>query len=204
MSPKSFTSALLCATCALALPAFAHPTAISDEFRQQFQRAVEGDASLTDALEEKSAALTRADPDDAVSRAYHGSALTLQGRDAWAPWKKMRKVEQGLDEIDKALVQVGSTDGAATGAQPAPELEARMTAIGTFLGLPDFFNRLDSARQLLSQTMKRADFASAPAASRAQVFAWAARAALRSGDTAGASQLADRARAEGWTKAIDR
>ena len=43
------------------------------------------------------------DPSNAVALAYRGSLWTLRARDAWWPFTKMKDVDKGIDEMDKAV-----------------------------------------------------------------------------------------------------
>lgn len=151
-------------------------SAVSAEARAVFMRASGGDVSATDAAESAFRALSSARPADPVTRAYHGAALTLQGRDAWMPWTKMKKVEQGLARIDKALAQIDVAHETAATGELSPAMETRMTAIGTFLALPAMFHRLESAHALIGQVLAHPGFASLPEEHRARIHAWAAEA----------------------------
>ena len=67
--------------------------------------------------------------DHAEALVYYGSLLTIKGRDAFLPWKKLSYVEVGCDEMDKAV-------------QLAPQnISLRITRAMNNINLPDFFNR---------------------------------------------------------------
>ena len=191
--------ALLC--WATALPVVAQQSAVSPEARAEFIRAGGGDTSATDRTEAAFGRLSAANPDDPVARSYHGAALSQQGRDAWKPWTKMKKVEQGLAEIDKALARIVPEHEQALAERLSPAMETRMTAIGTFIGLPDMFHRLESARALIRQTLAHPGFQAVPREQKARIYAWAAQAAEKSGEKAEAERLNKLARESGWLEA---
>jgi tetratricopeptide (TPR) repeat protein len=60
-----------------------------------------------DDASERAAALfnniLKMDPNHTETMVYYGSLLTLKGRDAFFPWKKMSYVEDGCDLMDKAV-----------------------------------------------------------------------------------------------------
>lgn len=120
---------------------------------QLFDRSARGDGSATAAAAEKFAALAQAEPADPVLQAYAGAALTLQGRDAWLPWRKMGLTEDGLARIDRALAQLqGAHDRPLHRGTPA-SLEVRFVAASVFLDLPGFFNRGPRGEQLLAEVL---------------------------------------------------
>lgn len=106
-----------------------------------------------------------------LALAYLGAAQTLQGRDAWMPWTKLKRVERGLDAIDKALRLIASDP---SGESPIG-LETRLVAISTFLAVPDrIFHRADRGRRLLRETLASPAFAAAPGTLRAEFHRQAA------------------------------
>lgn len=64
-----------------------------------------------------------------VAMAYYGSAVTMQGRDAFLPWNKMKYVNDGVGKLDKA-VMLDSTN-----------LRVRMVRGVNSVNLPGFLNR---------------------------------------------------------------
>jgi cytochrome c-type biogenesis protein CcmH/NrfG len=64
-----------------------------------------------------------------VAMAFYGSAVTMQSRDAFLPWNKMKYVNEGIGKLDKA-VMLDSTN-----------LRVRMVRGVNSVNLPDFLNR---------------------------------------------------------------
>ena len=156
----------------------AEPAAAFPAASAAFTRAVAGDGNATDqALKAFEALAAAAGPEAPLYQAYMGAAQTLQGRDAWMPWTKMKATERGLDTIDKALRRLEPQhDKALVNGIPV-SLETRLVAATSFVAVPDMmFHRADSGRQLLQDMMKSPLYAQAPAGFRQQVEALAAKA----------------------------
>lgn len=202
MSNRIFVQ-ILAALCwiAVVVPSQAQQSSVTREDRATFMQARAGDSSATDKAEITFGRLSVGNPGDPLARAYHGAALTLQGRDAWMPWTKMKKVEQGLAQLDKALAQITAAQEQSPAGQLSAAMETRMTAIGTFIALPGMFHRLESARAVIKQTLNHPGFAMVPKAQQAQIYSWAAEAAEKSGEKSEAERLARLARESGWIEA---
>lgn len=182
-------------------PAAAQTSLITPAIRSDFTRAEQGDKSATERSAATLRRLSDANPTDPVVRAYLGSALAMQGRDAWMPWNKMKAVEAGTAELDKALAQLTPGHETAAPGQLSAGLETRMNAIGTFIELPDLFHRFEAARAVIKQALAQPALATAPREPKARIYAWAAEAASRAGDKVEAERLAKLAKENGWTEA---
>jgi hypothetical protein len=101
--------------------------------------------------------------------AYLGAAQTLQGREAWLPWNKMRATERGLASIDKALRQLAPRHEEARLRGNPVAAETRLVAASTFLSVPDaIFHRTDQGHGLLRKALAAPDFAALPPTLRAR------------------------------------
>ena len=143
----------------------------------EFDQAVAGDGAAlgrAHALFEK---LLAEQPEHPLYLAYLGSSHALKGRAAWMPWNKLKYVEQGLDFIDKGLAQLTPEhDRMLLRATPV-SIETRLVAISTFLGIPGFFHRFDSAKELLQSTLADPALAASPPEVQALLYMQAALAA---------------------------
>ncbi len=148
---------------ALALTALADP-GIQDFIQAQraFENSLAGDKHATGAAIERFQALVDADPAQPLYLAYLGSAHTLKARDAWMPWTRMQYVEKGLDIIDKALSMLGPEHDEQALRGSIVGTETRLVAISTFLKVPGFLNRRQSADDLLAETLNTPAFFKAP------------------------------------------
>ncbi len=145
----------------------------------QFDRGLAGDNAALDkayALFEK---LLAEQPDHPLYLAYLGSSHTLQGRAAWMPWNKLKYVEQGLHFIDKGLAQLTPEHDQALLRGVPVSVETRLVAISTFIGIPEFFNRFDSGKELLQSTLADPAFAASPPEVQARLYLQAAHAAQK-------------------------
>lgn len=98
-----------------------------------------------------------------------GAAQSLQGRDAWLPWNKMKATERGLASVDKALRQLAPHHEEARLRGNPVAVETRLVAATTFLSVPDrFFHRADQGRSLLHAAVARPDFDALPPTLRAR------------------------------------
>lgn len=113
-----------------------------------------GRACLGDAQRGDKAALKKAEkyldralslaPDDPQTLVLHGSMLALKGRDAKLPIMKMRHVQNGLKEMDRAV-------------ELAPmDFEIRYQRGAYSLNLPDIFDRAGTAVEDFEHLLKMA------------------------------------------------
>lgn len=179
-----FTGSLLIVVAAIlaAPPAYPSGTAFSLA-RETFVRAVDGNGAAVEEAVRRFEHLTATGGAAApLYQAYLGAAQTMQGRDAWLPWNKLRATEKGLATVEKALRRLDARPDPADGNVIA--LETRLVAITTYLAIPAFFNRTDSARQLLREAFAHPAFATAPGDVRAALYRQVAVLAVRDGKPA--------------------
>lgn len=141
-----------------------------------FNKAAAGDASAVGLAREQFQTLLNQYPEQPLYEARLGSLITMQARDAWAPWKKMSFSEQGLEYIDTALERLNTKHEKQMIADLNVSLDVRYTAAITFSNLPRFFNRWGQAERILRQLTEAELLQQAPAVFQAQV--WWARAQL--------------------------
>lgn len=96
-------------------------------------RGVAGDQDAVKQAESWASRALELAPENPELLCLHGGILALKGRDATLPFEKMRHVQNGLKEMDKAV-------------ELAPNnVSVRMTRGGYCLNLPDIFARVDTA-----------------------------------------------------------
>ncbi|MFO1319079.1 MAG: hypothetical protein U1F52_05655 [Burkholderiales bacterium] len=162
-------------------PAMAVDPVALDQTRTEFFRAVQGDGAAVTAASARFQTLLDQEPDNVVLRAYLGSCLTLQGREALMPWTKMRLVEAGLTHIDKALAQLTAKHDAPVPDGLPPAFETRLVAASTFLRLPDLFHRFDAGKRVVDEAMRHPAFASLSAKAQSGFLYQSARVAQKEG-----------------------
>ena len=98
-----------------------------------FSRASNGDTDAVGPAKDAFEKLTELAPARAEYRCYLGSVIVMKGRDASFPITKAIHVNNGLEEMDKAV-------------QMAPDnVTIRLTRASTCLALPDLFGRTATA-----------------------------------------------------------
>ncbi len=130
--------------------------------RAVFIKAVAGDGGAVKTASEQFKQLHDGEPDHVLLRAFWGTCLTLQGREAYMPWNKMRFVEDGLSQIDKALGQLTPEKDAELLGGISVGMETRLVAASTFLKLPDLFRRFDAGKRVVEEAFRNPAFAALP------------------------------------------
>ena len=142
-----------------------------------FLKAAAGDSDATAGALKSFEALAALDVAEApLYLAYLGALQTMQGRDAWMPWTKMKASEHGLDTLDKALRRLTPAhDQVAVRGVPVT-LEAKFVAATSFVQVPDMiFHRADRGRALLKEITASPLYAATPENFRRQVAELAAK-----------------------------
>jgi len=149
--------------------------------RAYHDQAVAGDKSAVKKAIETAERALELDPGNALALAIRGSATTLRGRDAWLPWKKLDYVEEGCDDLDKAV-------------EMAPNnVDVRLFRAVNSLNLPGFFKRLHYAVKDLKHIRSLPYFDRLPADLRATVFYYSGIAYQKSGQVERGSQMLQQA-----------
>lgn len=146
-----------------------------------FQRALAGERAATDEAVRRFEALAGGAADSPLFAAYLGAAQTLQGRDAWLPWSRLRVTEKGLATVDRAWRRLQPGHEWERVGEAPMGLETRLVVAGTFIGVPAFFNRFDTGKSVLREAFASPAFAAAPAELKARLHQQAALAAGREG-----------------------
>ncbi|MDH5547460.1 MAG: hypothetical protein OEZ43_17915 [Gammaproteobacteria bacterium] len=135
----------------------------------QFSLASDGVASAVDPALTFFRELQQRYPEDPMILARIGSLTSMQARDAWAPWNKMRYAEQGLDMLDQALEKV-EPDSKDTFRGVHYIHSVRLIAAITFSQMPGFFNRHGQAERLFNKIVSDSAFTQTPQDFQAQVW----------------------------------
>ncbi|AQM21323.1 MULTISPECIES: hypothetical protein [Vibrio] len=164
----------------------------SDALIMQYNQAAEGDSDKVELVLHQLEQLIKQQGAKPLSLAYLGSAQTLQGRDAFMPWNKMRYVEEGLATIDKGLTLLSNHP------QPLAEQErvmglpdsylTRAVSAATYTSLPDMFNHFERGYDLYLDLLVEPELTAQPFAATAWVYRYAIQAALRANDIPQAEQ----------------
>src|SRR5690606_29233713 len=118
----------------------------------QYNLAAQGEAALVDSVFGQLNRLIEKEGATPLSLVYLGSTQTLQGRDAFLPWNKMKFTEQGLSTINKGLALLHTLPSSLEKQeriQGLPESYlVRAMAAATFTALPDMFNHFERGYDL--------------------------------------------------------
>jgi cytochrome c-type biogenesis protein CcmH/NrfG len=121
------------------------------------------------------------DPANAVALVYRGSFWTLRARDAWWPFTKMKDVDKGVDEMDKAV-------------DLAPDnISVRLMRGINSVNLPSMFHRLPVALKDFEYMMSDPRFAGFNPHLQATIYCWAGIAYNSDNQTAKAKELLQKA-----------
>jgi len=144
----------------------------------------QGVAGNDDAVDKGFACLDKVlqiDPSNAVALAYRGSLWTLRARDAWWPFTKMKDVDKGIDEMDKAV-------------DLAPDnISVRLVRGINSVQLPSMFHRLPVALKDFEYLMNDTKFAGFNPHLQSTIYYWAGIAYNSDGQTAKAKELLQKA-----------
>jgi hypothetical protein len=120
---------------------------------QTFEKARAGSASAVEPAQLAFKRLLDQDGSNPLFMAYYGTTFAMQARDGGMPWKKIKLVNEGISYIDRALTLLGPQHDSQQIRGVSVSLETRLVAIATFVSLPSFFKRMDSAKQQLATAM---------------------------------------------------
>lgn len=125
--------------------------------------------------------ILQTDPSNAVALVYRGSLWTLRARDAWWPFTKMKDVDKGVDEMDKAV-------------DLAPDnISVRLVRGINSVNLPSMFHRLPVALKDFEHLMNDAKFAGFNPHLQSTIYCWAGIAYNNDGQTTKAKELLQKA-----------
>ncbi|WP_104402627.1 hypothetical protein [Vibrio penaeicida] len=158
----------------------------SNELINEYNQAAQGDTDKVELVYKRLNQLIQSEGAKPLSLVYLGSTQTLQGRDAWMPWNKMKYVEQGLVTIDKGLNLIASQSIPLASQQVVQGLPdtylARALSAATYSQLPDMFNHFDRGYDLFIDLLDEPQFQQAPFEATSWVYMFAIETAIRAQD----------------------
>ncbi|KDN26426.1 hypothetical protein VFDL14_11085 [Vibrio fortis] len=164
---------------------FANPT---PEALSMYNQAAQGDEEMVEAAHDALKSILDKEGATPLTLVYLGSTETLQGRDAFLPWNKMKYVEKGLATIDKSLTLLNSIEqpvAEQARVQGLPEAYlTRAMAATTYTSLPDMFNHFDRGYDLYLDLLSEDEFLHQNFAATAWIYRYAIIASIRAQDFA--------------------
>ena len=164
--------------------AFANPT---ESLLHRFHQAEQGNSDMVDSVHDELSTLLEQQGATPLTLVYLGCTQTLQGRDAFMPWNKMKFTERGLATIQKGLDLMAHQPlpiQEQQRLQGLPEyLLATAMAATTYTALPDMFNQFERGYELYLALFNDPSFRQQSFSSTAWIYRYAIEAALRADDT---------------------
>ncbi|GLO60544.1 hypothetical protein MACH09_10520 [Vibrio sp. MACH09] len=121
-----------------------------------------------------------------LSMIFIGATQTLQGRDAFLPWNKMKYVEQGIASIDKGLALIDADPDNENNRETVMGLPgqvlAQANAATVFTELPDMFNQFDKGYEIYLDLFADNQLQLLPFEATSWIYRYAIQAALKTGE----------------------
>jgi len=160
----------------------------SSDILANYNLAAGGDEALVDTVYGQLNRLLEKQGAKPLTMVYLGSTQTLQGRDAFLPWNKMKFTEQGLATIAKGIGLLNTLPKDISQQEriqglPEAHLAQAMAAI-TYTSLPDMFNHFERGYDLYLNLLNDPTFAQQPFTASAWVYHSGIVAALKAEDLA--------------------
>jgi len=149
-----------------------------------FEQGLRGDADAVLKAYPVLQKLVKQYPDNPLFLAYLGADETLQARDNWVPWTRIKFLDSGLDHVDKALAMITPEHDEQTERTSPISMETRLVALTTFIRVPSFSNRLQDAKDLFAESIEQDIFFKSPPEVRQRIYLQGAEIAKAEDDTA--------------------
>lgn len=186
---KTLLSAALISASLVSTPLLANPT---PEILSNYNLAAEGDEAMVDTVYGQLNQLIDQQGAKPLTLVYLGSTQTMQGRDAFLPWNKMKFTEQGLATIAKGIGLIDTLPESIDQQQRIqgiPEAYlAQALAATTYTSLPDMFNHFERGYDMFLTLLAQPQFEQQPFAATSWIYRYAIEAALRAEDLPQAKQ----------------
>ncbi len=182
-TPNLLLISAILATSMFGAKVYANPT---PDILANYSQAADGDEDMVELVHEQLSALIKQQGAKPLSMVYLGSTQTLQGRDAFLPWNKMKFTEKGLATIDKGIGLIDTLPknvNQQIRIQGLPEafLAQAMAAV-TYTSLPDMFNHFERGYDLYLNLISDPAFKKQPFVSSAWIYHTGIAAAIKADD----------------------
>lgn len=143
-----------------------------EDAKAVFDAVRAGKAEPRDAVSKFDALLQR-DAANPLFAAYRAAAVVMQARDAWLPWNKLKYLDDGLADTDRALAMIKPQHEQADASGLSVSALVRLVSANTFIAVPSFSNRRADGQRLVREIIANPGFSRAPAPFRISVLALA-------------------------------
>ncbi|MCG7495320.1 hypothetical protein MHO82_00415 [Vibrio sp. Of7-15] len=168
---------------------FANPTSSTISL---YHQAAQGNTNAIDVVYNRLTQHLKEHGPTPLTLIYLGSTETLQGRNAWMPWTKLRYTEHGLARMNKALDLLNQQATPVTQQIQINGLYeshlVKAVAGTTFTSVPDFFNHFERGYELYLDLLEDTAFQQSQFEATAWVYLYAIQSALYINDKHQASQ----------------
>lgn len=186
---KWCTAIALTTTLAFPTLSFANPTSSTISL---YRQAAQGNTNAVDVVYDRLTQRLKEHGPTPLTLIYLGSTETLQGRDAWMPWTKLRHTEHGLARMNKALDLLNQQGTPVTQQIQIHGLYeshlVKAVAGKTFTSVPGSFNHFERGYELYLDLLADAAFQQSPFEATAWVYLYAIQSALFIDDNEQANQ----------------
>ena len=126
--------------------------------------------------------LTVPAPYDTLVKSYRGSLESIMATHVYMPWNKMKHVELGSEQMDEALDELTEIHNTTEFNGTALSILIRFNIAQSYFQFPDFLNRFQDAKDLISEILETPQFSNANIKVKNNVYELAAAMAEKEGD----------------------
>lgn len=135
-------------------------------------------------------------PFDSLIKSYRGSLESIMATHVYMPWNKMKHVELGSEQMDEALDELTEIHNTTEFNGTALSILIRFNIAQSYFQFPDFLNRFQDAKELVSEILETPQFTDADIEVKNGVYALAAAMAEKEGDKLKQTEFLSKIRAD--------
>ncbi len=126
--------------------------------------------------------LTLPAPYATLIKSYRGSLESIMATHVYMPWNKMKHVESGSEQMDEALDELTEIHDTTKLNGTSLSILIRLNIAHSYFQFPDFLNRYQDAKDLISEILESPQFFNANVEVKNNVYELAAAMATKDGD----------------------
>jgi len=142
-------------------PAQAMDEAQYKEADARYLTAVNGNKNSVQKIIRYFDQLTVPAPYDTLVKSYRGSLESVMATHVYMPWNKMKHVELGSEQMDEALDELTEIHDTTKLKGTSLSLLIRLNIAHSYFQFPDFLNRFQDAKDLISEILETPQFSDA-------------------------------------------
>ncbi len=153
-----------------------------NELNARYLSAVNGDKNSVRKAIRYFNKLTIPAPYDSLIQTYRGSLESVMATHVYMPWNKMKHVELGSDLMDDALDEMTEIHDTTQLNGTSLSIHIRLNIAHSYFSFPDFLNRYQDSKDLISEILESPQFKSANIEIKNSTYELAAAMAKKDGD----------------------